>query len=111
MWMWAWGATGSAEISVEVGALPARLEGGVTAGGQVGGALESRVGMGGALGGTCWCGQGFGGQVLVWVWLWSKTVSVCGMMLRQEQEAHVFFVRVCVKQNSFCNPTLAQKLT
>ena len=38
-------------------------------------------------------------------------MGVGGMMLRQEQEAQVFFVRVCVKQNSFCNPTLAQKLT
>lgn len=66
MWMWAWGATGSAEISVEVGALPARLEGGVTAGGQVGGALESSVGMGGALEGT----------VLMWVELWGERAGV-----------------------------------
>lgn len=75
---------------MEVGALPARLERGVTAGGQVGRALEGNVGVSGAFGGKCWYGQGFGGQVLVWVWLWSRSVSVCGMMLRPEQEAQVF---------------------
>ena len=52
---------------MEVGALPARLERGVTAGGHTGRALEGSVGVNGAFGGKCWCGQGFGAEEWVCV--------------------------------------------
>ena len=76
---------------MQVGALPARLEGGVTAGGQVGGALEGN-GVGGALEGKCSCGRSFGGhvrmwwtfegKVLVWAGLWRASAGV-GVALEQ----------------------------
>lgn len=68
---------------MEVGALPAGLEGGVTAGGQVGGALEGNVGVSRALGGKCWCGWSFGGKVLVWAGLWRASTGV-GVALEQK---------------------------
>ena len=106
---------------MEVGALPARLERGVTAGGQVGRALEGNVGVSGAFGGKCWCGWNFGGKVLVWAGLWRASAGV-GVALEQKCEcvwddaqagtgSSSLLVRVYVKQNSFCNPTLGQKLT
>lgn len=82
---------------MEVGALPARLERGVTAGGHTGRALEGSVGVSGAFGGKCWCGQGFGAEVWVCVgwcsgrnrklkslsgFVSSRTLSVIQLLLR-----------------------------